>query len=95
MEWRRGADVAAHAQRAALRCSMPPKESQAYKNAHAFQPNRGKKVKEREKSALDTAVSASLAGVCERCSEQLKWCVPCSRRRAREDASAAASCAHR
>jgi len=72
--------------------AMPPKESQAYKNAHAFQPNRGKKVKEREKSALDTAVSASLAGVCERCSEQLKWCVQC-RRRAREDAPAAASCA--
>jgi hypothetical protein len=54
---------------------MPPKESQAYKNVHAFQPNRGKKVKEREKSALDTAVSASLAGVCARCSEQLQWCV--------------------
>ena len=53
---------------------MPPKESQAYKNVHAFQPNRGKKVKEREKSSLDTAVAASLAGVCERCSEQLKWC---------------------
>ena len=59
---------------------MPPKESQGYRNVHAFQPNRGKKVKEREKSALDTAVAASLAGVCERCSEQLKWCAPWRRR---------------
>ena len=69
---------------------MPPKESQAYKNVHAFQPNRGKKVKEREKSSLDTAVSAALAGVCDRCSEQLKWCVTMPRLRIR---AAACCCA--
>jgi hypothetical protein len=53
---------------------MPPKASQGYENVHAFQPNRGKKVKVREKSAMETAVGAALAGVCSRCCEQLKWC---------------------
>ena len=53
---------------------MPPKASQAHQNTHAFQPNRNKKLKEREKSALELGVSAALAGVCERCTEQLKWC---------------------
>ncbi len=43
-------------------------------NAHAFQPNRGKKIKERDKSALESAVGAALAGACTRCQEQLKWC---------------------
>jgi hypothetical protein len=53
---------------------MPPKASQGYANVHAFQPNRGKKVKVREKSTLECAVGAALAGVCSRCCEQLKWC---------------------
>lgn len=32
-------------------------------------------VKDREKSALQGAVTAALAGVCERCADQIKWCV--------------------
>jgi hypothetical protein len=64
--------------------AMPPKASQGYANAHAFQPNRNKKIKVKEKSALECAVGASLAGVCSRCCEQLKWCArnhvqPCDR----------------
>lgn len=35
---------------------------------------RSQVVKDRDKQALQAAFSASMAGICERCAEQVKWC---------------------
>ena len=54
---------------------MPSHEhTKCYKNVVPFQPERGKKLKERTKSALEVATGSSLAGCCTRCQEQVKWC---------------------
>lgn len=67
--------------------------TKVYKNVTPFQPNRGKKIPDKVKTALEQAVGASTAGCCSRCADQVmwkkkygkfkalaqprKWCVPC------------------
>lgn len=60
-----------------LFCAVPMpshEHTKCYKNVIPFQPERGKKLKERTKSALEIATGSSLAGCCTRCQEQVKWC---------------------
>ena len=47
--------------------------TKVHHNATAFQPNRGKKVADKIKSALEQAVAASAAGCCGRCADQVRW----------------------
>lgn len=58
-----------------------PHESIKHKNVTPFQPLRGKKLKERVKTAQEIAVAASVAGCCERCAGQVKWCAAVESRR--------------
>jgi hypothetical protein len=55
---------------------MPSHQHTAFhQNTTPFKPLRGIKQKEKDKSALETAVGVSQAGCCARCAEQVKWCV--------------------
>ena len=56
------------------RVAMPTHDhTKAYKNVTPFQPNRGKKIPDKAKTALEQAVSASCAGCCSRCADQVVW----------------------
>ena len=63
------------APRAALCVAMPSTHdhTKVYKNVTPFQPNRGKKIPDKAKTALEQAVSASTAGCCSRCADQVMW----------------------
>jgi Uncharacterized conserved protein (DUF2039) len=47
--------------------------TRVHQNVTPFQPLRGIKVKEKTRSALETAVGVSMAGCCARCADQVKW----------------------
>jgi hypothetical protein len=65
---------AVHAVRLAV-LAMPSTHdhTRVYKNVTPFQPNRGKKIPDKVKTALEQAVSASTAGCCSRCADQVVW----------------------
>jgi len=54
---------------------MSHNHTRVHKNVTPYQPGRGIKIKEKVKSALETAVGASQAGCCPRCADQVQWCV--------------------
>jgi len=52
---------------------MSHNHTRVHKNVTPYQPGRGIKIKEKVKSALETAVGASQAGCCPRCADQVQW----------------------